>query len=78
MNPTLLRIAQFVARRPSDRTIHMLHICIGLIIIALLWFAQDRSVIDVPFYSDRHPLSPEAEKMIEYSLLVLGALPIIK
>jgi hypothetical protein len=69
MNPTLIKLAQFVARRPKDGTIRLMHIISGLLIIGLLWWSQDRSVIDVPFMGVQ---SPETEKKIEYALLILG------
>lgn len=68
MNPTLIKIAQFFARRPKDSTIRLMHIVSGLLIIGLLWWSQDRSVIDIPFYGET---SPETEKKIEYALLLL-------
>lgn len=37
MNPALIRIAQFLARRPKDRTIRMFRILSGVIIMLLLW-----------------------------------------
>lgn len=49
MNPTLIKIAQFFARRPSDMTIRLLHIISGLFIIWALWFAGDHAVMDIPF-----------------------------
>lgn len=69
MNPTLIKIAQFFARRPSDTTIRLMHILTGIFIIAILWWAQDRSVIDIPFYGET---SPETEKKIEYALMILS------
>lgn len=50
--------------------IRLMHIISGLLIIALLWWAQDRSVIDVPFMGVQ---SPETEKKIEYALMLLSA-----
>lgn len=75
MNPTLIKLAQFVARRPKDSTIRLMHIITGLLIIALLWWSQDRSVIDVPFMGVQ---SPETEQIIEYALLILAAFFIIR
>lgn len=49
MNPTLLKLAQFVARRPSDMTIKILHIITGIFILWSLWFAGDHAVMDIPF-----------------------------
>lgn len=69
MNPTLIKLAQFIARRPKDSTIRALHIITGLLIIGLLWWAQDRSTIDVPFMGEQ---SPEIEKNIEYGLMILA------
>jgi hypothetical protein len=70
MNPTLLKLAKFIAWRPSDKMIRLMHIISGLLIIALLWWAQDLSVIDVPFMGVQ---SPETEKKIEYALMLLSA-----
>lgn len=69
MHPLLIKFAQFVARRPSDMTIRLMHIFTGLLIIAILWFAQDRSVIDIPFYGET---SPAMERKIEYGLMILS------
>ncbi|MBP6921527.1 hypothetical protein KBB89_03220 [Candidatus Gracilibacteria bacterium] len=75
MNPTLIKLAQFVARRPKDGTIRLMHIITGFIIIGLLWWSQDRSVIDVPFMGVQ---SPETEKKIEYALMILGLFFIVR
>ena len=69
MNPTLIKIAQFLAKRPKDGTIRALHIISGVLIFWLLWWSQNRSVIDIPFYGET---SPETEKKIEYALLLLS------
>lgn len=69
MNPTLIKIAQFLARRPKDSTIRAMHILTGILIILILWWAQDRSVIDIPFMGVQ---SPETEKKIEYGLMILA------
>lgn len=69
MNPTLIKLAQFVAKRPKDWTIRLMHILTGIIVALLLWWAQDLSVIDVPFMGSQ---SPETELKIEYGLLVFG------
>lgn len=69
MNPTLIKLAQFIARRPKDNTIRAMHIITGILIVALLWWSQNRSVIDVPFMGIQ---SPETEKKIEYGLMILG------
>ena len=55
--------------------IRLMHIISGLLIIVLLWWAQDRSVIDVPFMGVQ---SPETEKKIEYALMLLGLFFIIR
>ena len=68
MNPLLLKIAKFMSQRPKDTTIRLFNILSGIIIMGLLWIAQDRSVIDIPFIGIQ---SPEREKMIEYGLLLL-------
>ena len=68
MNPTLLKIAQFLTKRPKDSTIRIMHILSGILIIGLLWWAQDRSVVDIPFYGET---SPEMERKIEYIFLLL-------
>lgn len=49
MNPFLLKIAQFVAKRPSDKAIRAFRILSGLGIAAIIWFGRDVSVLDVPF-----------------------------
>ena len=69
MNPTLIKLAQFFARRPKDSTIRAMHILTGVLIIAILWWAQERSVIDVPFMGVQ---SPETEQKIEYGLMILA------
>jgi hypothetical protein len=69
MNPTLIKIAQFFARRPKDTTIRTLHIVTGLLILFILWWSQDRSVIDIPFYGETSPLT---EKKIEYGLMIFA------
>lgn len=69
MNPTLIKIAQFLARRPKDSTIRAMHIITGLLILGILWWAQDVSMIDVPFYGET---SPETEQIIEYCLMILA------
>jgi len=48
--------------------IRLMHIISGLLIIALLWWAQDLSVIDVPFMGVQ---APATEKKIEYALMLL-------
>lgn len=75
MNPLLLKIAKFMSQRPKDTTIRLFHILSGLIIIGLLWIAQDRSIIDIPFIGVQ---SPDIEKNIEYGLLILWLLPLLK
>jgi uncharacterized membrane protein YwzB len=69
MHPLILKFAQFVARRPSDKTIRLMHIITGLLIIAILWWAQDRSVIDIPFYKEE-PV--DVSKKIEFILMILA------
>jgi len=46
-----------------------MHIITSIIILILLWWSQDRSVIDVPFMGVQ---SPETEKSIEYGLMILA------
>ncbi|MCB9806484.1 hypothetical protein H6768_00995 [Candidatus Peribacteria bacterium] len=75
MNPTLIKLAQFLARRPKDSTIRAMHIITGFLIIVILWWAQDRSVIDVPFMGVQ---SPETEKKIEYGLMILALFFIVR
>lgn len=75
MNPTLIKLAQFVARRPKDSTIRLIHIVSWIIIIALLWWSQERSVIDVPFMGAQ---STGTEQTIEYALLILSVFFIIR
>ncbi len=69
MNPTLLKIAQFLAKRPHDTTIRIMHIATGVLILLLLWWAQDRSVIDIPFIGVKNP---ETEQKIEYGLMIVA------
>lgn len=75
MNPLLLKIAKFLSQRPKDTTIRLLHILSGVIIIGLLWIAQDSSILDIPFMT---ALNPAVEKNIEYGLLLLWLFPLIK
>lgn len=75
MNPLLLKIAKFMAQRPKDRTIRLFHILMGLIIMEILWIAQDRSFLDIPFMGIQ---APHREKYIEYGLFVLGIIPLFK
>jgi len=75
MNPLLLKIAQFMSQRPKDTTIRLFHILSGLLVLVLLWVAEDRSVIDVPFMGIQNP---STERSIEYGLLILWLLPLLK
>lgn len=75
MNPLLLKTAKFLAQRPTDRTIRLLHIVSGLIIMQLLWYAASRSVLDIPFMTD---LSAEQEVSVHIGLMVLGFLLVLK
>jgi hypothetical protein len=68
MNPTLIKIAQFVARRPQDSTIRWMHIITALVLSLLFFWSQERSVIDVPFMGVQ---TPEVEKKIEYGLYII-------
>lgn len=75
MNPFLLKIAKFMAQRPKDSTIQMFHIVSGLVIIELLWYSQDHSILDIPFIGAQ---SAATEKTIEMWLLVVGLIPLLK
>ena len=75
MNPLLLKIAKFVAQRPKDSTIRIFHIVSGLVIIELLWFSWDRSVLDIPFLGIQKPVT---EKIILLWFLAIGLIPLIK
>jgi len=57
-----------MSQRPKNTTIRLFHIFSGLIILGLLWIAQDRSIIDIPFVGAQ---TPEIEENIEYGLLLL-------
>ena len=75
MNPTLLKIAQFFARRPSDITIRLLHILSGLCVVWALWFAGDHAVMDIPFMA---AYEGSAAHKIEYIFMVLGLFFILR
>ena len=75
MNPTLIKIAQFLARRPKDGTIRMIHIFSGVIVLGLLWLSQQDAVFSIPFMAT---LSPEAQTELFYGLLLLGIIPLLK
>ena len=71
----LIKFAQFVAKRPTDRTIRLIHILGGLIILFLLYISWDRAIVDVPFAG---PRSATTERYIEYGLLIVGILPFVR
>ncbi len=71
MNPTLIKIAQFVARRPSDMTIKILHIITGIFVIWSLWFAGDHAVMDIPFVG---VYEWNAAHQIQYICMIIGVL----
>ncbi len=75
MNPFLLKMAKFMAQRPKDSTIRMFHIVSGLVIIELLWYADSRSILDIPFLD---VLSPLQEKYAHLGLMILGLFLLLK
>lgn len=75
MNPLLIKAAKFVAQRPKDSTIRMLHIVSGLVIIQLLWYADSRSVLDIPFMNT---LSPAQEKNTHLGLMIVGLILVLR
>ncbi len=75
MNPTLIKIAQFVARRPSDMIIRLLHILSGVFIIWALWFAGDHAVMDIPFVG---VYEGNAAHEIEYMFMIIGAFFVLR
>jgi len=75
MNPTLLKIAQFIARRPKDSTIRAMNIITGAIVMGLLWWSQNRSTIEIPFMA---ALSPASEKKVQYGLIIIGIFPLLR
>ncbi len=75
MNPLLIKVAKFVAQRPKDSTIRIFHIISGLVIIELLWFADSRSVLDIPFMAQ---LSPTQEQNIHFGLMVIGLIILLR
>ncbi len=75
MNPLLLEVAKFVAQRPKDSTIRIFHIVSGLVILELLWYADSRSILDIPFLG---VLSPLQERYTHIGLMVLGLFLLLK
>lgn len=75
MNPTLIKLAQFVAKRPTDTTIRWMHILTWVILAMIFYWSQERSVIDVPFMGIQ---KPEIEKNIEYGLYLICLFFIIR
>lgn len=71
MNPKILKFAQMLAKRPSDTTISILRISIGLILIAIFYIARANYALDLPFDWEKY------ETYIEYGLLIFGIFPLI-
>lgn len=75
MNPLLLKIAKVMAQRPQDRTIRIFHIVSWLVIIELLWYADARSILDIPFMGT---LDAAQEKNIHLGLMVIGLILVLR
>lgn len=80
MPPFLIKIAQFVAKRPSDTTIRWMRIIAGVILITLFWLSQNTSIIDIPFYHSvsGNDLAPSTERIVEYCFWIFGIILILR
>lgn len=66
MNPKAIKLAQTLAKRPKDRTIAMIRIIAGLIIMSVVFLGRDNFILDLPFWLGQY------EMYIEYALIVWG------
>lgn len=70
MNPKILKFAQLLARRPKDRTIALLRITVGLLLVAVGFLGGQWYSIDFP------GINSSNEIYFEYAIGVLGLLPL--
>lgn len=75
MNPTLIKIAQFIARRPKDGTIRLMHILSWFFVFWALWFAGKSAVMDIPFMA---VYEWNTAQKIEYGFMIIGLFFILR
>lgn len=71
MNPKILKLAAILAKRPSNGTISVLRIAVGLALVAIFYLTRDNYALDLPFDWEKH------EVYIEYGLLIFGIVPVL-
>ncbi len=64
----MFKFIEFLKKRPSDKTIRLIKILMGLLIIALLWiYFEDFSL----------PIAGKYEIYAKYSIFILGIMPLL-